>query len=167
MEVETKFMPLTGRHKDAVMLKSGTELLLIGLQYSDLILRPGFTEDEVVAGEKYDREVTMCRFFDIADKAVVDVERSELREFVAKQNIINARIKTTRPFIISMTDGGRVEDLPKLSKAGNAVAQDWVVVYRISADENMLITGDGGYKTVNGQELQELKQDERMFFYNL
>lgn len=166
-EVEMRFKPRPcAGHANAELLKEGTPVLLIGVRYSDPRLRPGFTEDEFVAGEKYDRDVLMCRFFMPHAKKIVDVPIEELKSFVARQNVTNARIKVSRPFMITMLDGGKFDDLPVIGISGNAVTHDYVVVNREAPDKNLLITGDGEHLIVSDAELQEYKRDDRIKFYN-
>lgn len=161
-----KFIP---QEPKPALIETSSSMLLIAIMYGDPYLRPGVNADGsgMKCAETHKHDIEACRFLSTDSQEFIDVAVGpELTKFCNKHKIVNARIKTSRPFTISMTDGGRLDDIPVISKSKAVVANNNVIIHKLGEDNYLLVDGNGGYMTAKYDSMVALRSDPRVSFYN-
>lgn len=147
----------------------GKRVLLIGVIQGEPTLRKGVTEETWENfGEHYDDNVTGFRFFDSSENRLYDVPKDFLKAFMSRNQVINARMHFSRPFIITMLDGGRVQDLPVLSATSlNVMRNDVFIIDRSIAKYPIVVNGLGKWAQIKDTKVIDLRTENIIRFYNL
>lgn len=147
---------------------SGRRVLLIGTFFGEPTLRAGV--DEVIGdtsgAQRFNENITGLRFFDSATLEVFDVARGSLKAFINRNHVINAKVKYTRPFTVTMMDGGRFCDLPALVSDGTIAANDCFVVDGSFPKRPLVVDGRGWSRQLKRRTLVDYRQENVDKFYN-
>lgn len=147
----------------------GKRVLLIGVLQGEPTLRSGVSEETWDNfGEHYDENITGYRFFDSSENRYYDVPASFTKSFSSRNQIINAKMHFSRPFIITMLDGGRVQDLPIINaKSLNVQENDVFIIDRSIPKHPIVVNGLGRWAQIKDRKLIDLRTENVVKFYNL
>lgn len=170
MNREKLMTKLTNADNDTnFCIARGKRVLLIGVILGKPILRDGVTEESWDKfGTHYDDNIVGFRFFDSSENRLYDVPRDFMRAFKNHNHIVNASIRCARPFVVSMMDGGRFEDLPCLAEGSlNVTKNDVFIVDRSIPKHPILVNGIGQWAQIKDKKLIELRSQGTVPFYNM
>lgn len=144
------------------------KVLLIGVFGTEITLRAGVTEETWGKfGEHYDRLYTGFRFWCDSAKAVIDVPRNKLRDFLHVNYCINAYFHSSRPFSVCMTDGGDFKELPVLDNSGTVVANDRFILDSSPDSLFLVVNAYGDHAYLKPRKVIKARMSNKLRFYNL